>query len=411
MRYSGLFGRNTSAVVKKYDSVNHELLTKAGYIDQTGAGIFSFLPLGKRVLAKIESIIRDEMDKIGGQEMMMPSLQPKILWETSGRWNTVDVLYKVKSSRDHEYGLGPTHEEIVTPLAKKFVKSYRDLPLYLYHITAKFRDEPRAKSGILRGKEFGMKDLYSFHENHDDLLDFYKKITTAYITIFKRCGLHDIKITEASGGSFTKKYSHEFNVLTPSGEVDLIYCDKCTFAQNTEITKFKKGDACRECGGLLKIDKAIEVGNIFDLGTRFSESFDLSFTDRDGAKKLVVMGCYGIGTTRLLGAAVEINHDEKGIVWPAQIAPFQCHLVNLSPKSQTHADAAYRTLKGNEIEVLYDDRMERSTGEKLMLADLIGIPVRLIISERTGGTIEWKSRADTKTKMMAISEVIDKLTL
>ncbi|HLD27187.1 MAG TPA: aminoacyl--tRNA ligase-related protein [Patescibacteria group bacterium] len=412
MRYSHLFGKTTSNVTKKYDSISHELLMKAGYIDQVAAGIFSFLPLGKRVLARIESIIRDEMNTIGGQEIAMPALQPKAVWETTDRWNSVDDLFKIKSMYGKEYGLGPTHEEIVTPLAKKYVKSYRDLPLYLYQIAPKFRDEARAKSGILRGREFGMKDLYSFHENRADLSSFYTKVTDAYLTIFKRCGLIDVKITEASGGSFAKKYSHEFNVITPAGEVDLIYCTACNFAQNTEIAALQKGDVCPHCTkGSVQIDKAIEIGNIFDLGTRFSSAFDLTFTARDGSQQFPMMGCYGIGTTRLLGTVVEVNHDEKGILWNRETAPYDCHLINLSSDQEKHADAVYRTLLGKGFEVLYDDRIEISSGQKLMVADLIGIPIRLIVSDRTGRDIEWKSRTDKKTRMMTVAQVIEKLSL
>lgn len=411
MKYSHLFGKTTSHTIRKYDSVNHELLTKAGFIDQTASGIFSFLPLGKRVLTRIETIIHEEMDRIGGQEIMMPSLQPKELWDATERWNTVDVLYKIKSRHEHEYGLGPTHEEVVVSLAKKYLKSYRDLPLYLYQIAPKFRDERRAKSGILRGREFGMKDLYSFHENRVDLESFYAKITDAYMTIFNRCGLTEIKITEASGGSFTKKYSHEFNVITSAGEVDLIYCTACNFAQNTEIAVLKKGDACPKCAkGIVRIDKAIEVGNIFDIGTRFSAAFDLSFTAQDGSKQHPMMGCYGIGTTRLMGTIVETHHDEKGIIWPREITPYDCYLINLSPDQEKHADAVYRTLIGKGFEVLYDDRVEMSSGEKLMVADLIGVPVRLIVSDRTGRDIEWKNRTEKKTRMMTMAYVIDALS-
>lgn len=412
MRYSHLFGKTTNDITKKYDSISHELLLKSGYIDQVASGIFSLLPLGKRVLARIESIIRDEMNAVGGQEIMMPSLHPKALWETTQRWNTIDVLFKTKSSYGKEYGLGPTHEEIVTPVAKKYVKSYRDLPLYLYQIAPKFRDEARAKSGILRGREFGMKDLYSFHENKKDLISFYSKITQSYLSIFRRCGLTEVKITEASGGSFTKKYSHEFNVITPAGEVDLIYCTSCEYAQNTEIVTLKKGEMCPTCGKYtLLVDKAIEVGNIFDLGTRFSSAFDLSFTAQDGSKQFPIMGCYGIGTTRLLGTVVEVHHDEKGIIWPEEIAPYDCQLINLSFDQEKHADAVYRTLAGKGLQVLYDDRVEVSSGQKLMGADLIGIPTRLVISDKTGHDIEWKNRTEKKIYMMTMAEVIEKLSL
>jgi prolyl-tRNA synthetase len=338
----------------------------------------------------------------------MPSLHPKQLWQQTGRWETVDVLFKIKSQHNQEYALGPTHEETVTPLAKKFIKSYKDLPLALYHITPKFRDEPRAKSGILRGREFGMKDLYSFHESAEDLHQYYQKVIDAYLNVFHRCGLKEIKITEASGGSFTKKFSHEFNVITPSGEVNLIYCPNCNFAQNEEISQEK--NLCPKCKkGKLKKDKAIEVGNIFDLGTKFTEAFDLKYTDKNGKQKYPVMGCYGIGTTRLMGTIVEVYHDEKGIIWPETVAPFKVHLVGLDLKNQEVKKQVfnlYQKLVDEKIEVLFDDREETSVGEKLTDADLIGIPYRLIISKRTGDKIEFKKRSEKNSKLLTFEEIL-----
>lgn len=413
MLYSKLFGQ-TVKESRKYESKSHELLTKAGFIDQVSSGIYNFLPLGKRVLTKIENIIRQEMEAIGAEELAMPLLHPKQLWETTSRWDTVDVLFKTKSIHGQQYALAPTHEEIVTPLAKKYIRSYRDLPLFLYHITEKFRDEPRPKSGILRGREFGMKDLYSFHQTHDDLLLFYKKVTQAYLSIFKRCGLSKIKITEASGGSFTKKYSHEFNILTPAGEVNLVYCSNCDFAQNEEILPLRHDRNqlvnCPNCHkNSLQKAKAIEVGNIFDLGTKFSTAFDLKFIDRKGNQSLVVMGCYGIGTTRLLGTIVEVNGDEKGIVWPKEVSPYQAHLINLVKDSKKYADLIYRTLVSHNFAVIYDERDHISGGEKLTTADLVGIPVRLIISDKTGEKIEWKERSNDKKLLLTHQEVIEKL--
>jgi len=409
MRYSQLFGKAIKETSKKYESLSHELLTKAGFIYQVASGIYNILPLGKRVMAKIEQIIRQEMNTIGGQEITMPLLHPKTLWEKTNRWQTLDVLFKSKSRFGQEYALAPTHEETVVPLAKKWIKSYRDLPLYLYHITEKFRDEPRPKSGILRGREFGMKDLYSFHENYEDFISFYQKVIKAYLKIFRRCGLSDIRITEASGGSFTKKHSHEFNVLTEAGEVDLIYCQNCDFTQNKEICQRKNGDLCQKCNqGRLKAGKAIEVGNIFDLGARFAEAFGVTFVSRDGQLHFPIMGCYGIGTSRLLGAIVEINNDEKGIIWPKEVTPYQCHLINIR-NLRDLSDLVYRSLKAEKIDVLYDDRENTSGGEKLMTADLIGIPIRLIVSEKTKDKVEWKERTEEKKKFLSISETIKKL--
>ncbi len=407
MLYSKLFGK-TKKEVKEYESISHKLLTQAGFIDQVASGIFEYLPLGKIVLSKIENIIREEMSAIDAQEVLMPSLHPKNLWEQTGRWSSVDVLFKVKSQWANEYALAPTHEETVTPLAKKFIKSYKDLPLALYHITAKFRDEKRAKSGILRGREFGMKDLYSFHTDKEDLEKYYKKVIDAYLKIFSRCGFKDIKITEASGGSFTKKFSHEFNVITPAGEVDLIYCSKCNFAQNEEISTVK--DKCPKCQSSLLKNKAIEVGNIFDLGTRFSEAFDLKFTDKDGSQKYPVMGCYGIGTTRIMGAVVEVYHDDHGIIWPEEVAPYRFHLIGLDLKDEkikSKVYQVYKVLKENGLEVLFDDREEVSAGEKFNNTDLIGIPYRLVISKKTGKKIEIKKRSEKEIKIIELNQILN----
>lgn len=409
MLYSQLFGKTIKEVSAKYEARSHELLTRGGFINQVASGIYNILPLGKKVMVKIEQIIREEINAIGGQEITMPLLHPKTLWQKTDRWQTVDILFKTKSRFGQEYALAPTHEETVVPLAKKWIKSYRDLPLYLYHITEKFRDEPRPKSGILRGREFGMKDLYSFHENHDDLVAYYQKVIKAYLRIFKRCGLTNIRITEASGGSFTKKYSHEFNVLTEAGEVYLIYCNSCNFTQNKEITKIKEGERCPKCGHTrLQTGKAIEVGNIFDLGTRFSQAFKVSFIGRDNQSHLAVMGCYGIGTTRLLGAIAEINNDKNGIIWPKEVTPYHCHLVNLNLLGNL-SDVVYNTLKAKKVDVLYDDRDNISGGEKLMTADLIGIPVRLVISEKTKTNVEWKERTEEKKKLLSVAEIIEKV--
>lgn len=410
MRYSQLFGKTIKEVSKKYEARSHELLTRAGFIDQVASGVYNILPLGKRVINKIEQIIREEINAIGGQEIAMPLLHPKRLWQKTKRWQTVDILFKTKSRFGQEYALAPTHEETVVPLAKKWIKSYRDLPLCLYHITEKFRDEPRPKSGILRGREFGMKDLYSFHENQEDLISYYQKVIKAYVKIFNRCGLTDVKITEASGGSFTKKHSHEFNVLTDAGEVDLIYCPRCDFCQNKEITKMRENNPCPKCSkGRLKTGRAIEVGNIFDLGTRFSQAFDLVFIGRDNQPHLVVVGCYGIGTSRLLGTIVEIHNDDKGIIWPKTVAPYQIHLVGLDLKDKkvsSKAEKIYQLLKKNNVEVLYDDRQGITAGEKLVTADLIGIPTRLVISQKTAQKIELKQRNQNKKTLLSADELI-----
>ncbi|OGK28721.1 hypothetical protein A3D06_01450 [Candidatus Roizmanbacteria bacterium RIFCSPHIGHO2_02_FULL_40_9] len=393
---------------REYDSRSHQLLIQGGFLDQVASGLYTFLPPGRNVLKKIEHIVRKHIKDLGALEVDMPSLQPKPLWEQTQRWDAVDVLYKVESRHGGEYGLAATAEEVVTPLAKKYIKSYKDLPLALFQITNKFRDEPRPKSGILRGREFRMKDLYSFHANEDDFNQFYARVIDAYLKIFKECGLEDVKITEASGGDFTNKHSHEFNVLTDAGEVDLIYCATSNKALNTEVVKNPKHPEI-QCDGEIKEGKAVEVGNIFDLQYRFSKPFDFKYVDEYGKKHLILMGCYGIGTSRLIGAVVETHNDKGGMIWPKNITPFHAHLANLNSKDAKFADLIYRTLTAEGFDVLYDDRDDISAGEKLVTADLIGIPIRLVVSERTKDCVEWKERTSEKANLMTPTDLVDKL--
>ncbi len=260
MKYSKMLGKTRKNIPSEATAINHKLLLQGGFVDQLSAGVFTWLPLGLRVLRKIDAVIREEMNAIGGQEVTMPALISKANWEKGKRWEGTDVLFKIKSQTDKEYGLGFSHEEVVTPLAAQYIQSYKDLPLFIYQIQEKFRDELRAKSGMLRGREFGMKDLYSFHASEEDLHSYYQTVKEAYLKIFARIGLTDVKVTEASGGSFTKKNSHEFNVLTGAGEVDLLYCDACSFAENTEVATAKAGETCPSCGkGAVKEGKAIEI--------------------------------------------------------------------------------------------------------------------------------------------------------
>lgn len=406
MKYSQLFAKTRKTVTSDATSINHELLLKGGFVDQLAAGIFTWMPLGLKVLRKIESIIREELDAIGAQEVVMPALIPKGNWEEGGRWDGIDILFKVKSQTDKEYGLGFSHEEVVTPLAKQYIHSYKDLPISIYQIQTKFRDELRAKSGVLRGREFGMKDMYSFHVSLDDLHSYYNKVIDTYFRIFARMGMDKVKMTEASGGSFTKKHSHEFNVLTKAGEVDLAYCNSCSFAENSELSTHKEGETCPLCKkGTLVVGKGIEVGNIFDLGTRFSDSFGVNFTDVDGTTKPVVMGCYGIGTTRIVGALVELFHDEKGMMWPEAVSPFQVHLITL-PGGENEGETLYKELMNMGIDVLWDDRSDVSAGVKFADVDLIGIPLRFVVSSKTGGKVEVKKRSSKETTIVSTSEAL-----
>lgn len=414
MKQSQLFSKTTRDAPADEVSVNAKLLTRAGFVEKLMAGVYSYLPLGLRVIKNIENIIREEINAIGGQELLLPAMHPKENWERTGRWKDPgrEVMFQFPGRGDREYGLGWTHEEIITPLVKKFVHSHKDLPFAAYQIQTKFRDEPRAKSGLLRGREFAMKDLYSFHANEADLDSFYNVVLAAYKKIFVRLGL-DARVTEASGGAFSK-YSHEFQVLTPAGEDIIILCDHCDFAQNREIVKLETGAPCPKCSAPVRAERAIEVGNIFKLKTRFSQAFNLTYKDALGKDQLVLMGCYGMGIGRALGSIVEVHHDDKGILWPAAVAPFNVHLLALQDTPEVHkaADKIYASLQKLKIDVLYDDRTHASTGEKLNDADLIGIPVRLIVSEKTiaAESIEVKKREEKNATLIKTKDIQKFLT-
>ncbi len=560
MRQSQLFYKTYKEKPKDEESKNAELLIRAGFIDKVMAGVYNYLPLGYRVLKKIEDIIREEMDKLGAQEILMPVLHPKENWEATGRWEIMSVLFKIKGANNREYALGPTHEEIVTPLAKKFVFSYKDLPVALYQIQTKFRNEPRSKSGLLRGREFSMKDLYSFHTTSADLDNYYQQVQQAYQRIIQRLGLEKLTLeVYASGGDFSK-YSLEYQTVCDSGEDLIFIVDSQHKAFNREIAPARapqfdnssepvatleevkgegiigveelakflnipvekttktilfenekaeviaaavRGDydvneiklaevaGCKqlklaspetvkrvtgaeigyagilnlppevkvfmddslqgrvnfECGAnrtnyhtinvnfgrdlpepdkfydikLAKpgdyypetnekyvVKKAIEIGNIFKLKTKFTDAFNFSYKDENGKLKPVLMGCYGFGPSRVMGTLVEVFHDEHGIIWPESVAPFKYHLINLSKNEQVkqQADKVYQALINSGEEVLYDDRLEVSAGEKLAEADLIGIPYRLVISDKTGGKLELKKRNQSSVKLIELGELL-----
>ncbi len=415
MLQSKLFYKTNKEKSSEAGAVSHDLLTRAGFVDQLMAGVYSFLPLGFLVLKNIENIIRKNMINARSQEILMPVLQPKENWQKTGRWNNLDILFKVKGSGDKEYALGPTHEEVVSPLAKKIVFSYRDLPLSVFQIQTKFRDELRAKSGILRTREFLMKDLYSFHASQDDLDKYYDKMIKVYFNIFKELGIGSkTYLTLASGGTFSK-YSHEFQMVTDAGE-DIIYiCKKCKTAINKEIKA--ENPVCPKCSSdNFQEKKAVEVGNIFKLGTKYSLPFDLKFRHADGSEKPVIMGCFGIGLSRGMGAVVEANHDDKGIIWPKEVAPFLVHLIEINPsagsgqakKVNTTAQKIYQDLQKQNIQVLYDDRQDKSAGEKFAEADLIGIPFRVVVSEKTlaKNSVEVKERAKKSVKLVKTKDLI-----
>ena len=401
MKQSELFTTTLRQAPKDEESRNAELLIRAGFIEKVMAGVYAFLPLGLRVIKKIENIIREEILSLGGQEIFLSSLQPRSVWEQTGRWNTLDVLFKFTSFYSkNDYALGPTHEEILTPIIQKYVSSYKDLPLAVFQIQNKFRDEKRPKTGLLRGREFLMKDLYSFHVDEKDLNRFYDRTAKAYLRIFKKAGIGEkTYLTYASGGTFSK-YSHEFQTLTPAGEDTIYVCDQCRLAINKEIIDDQS--ACPKCGNkILREEKAVEVGNIFKLRTKFSEPFGLKFKDKKGAEHNVEMGCYGLGLSRLMGTIVEVNNDEKGMIWPENVAPYRFHLLELK---KGLGKKIYQRLLADGIEVLYDDRGV-SAGEKFADADLIGLPYRLVVSEKTGSRIELKRRASETKKMMKYEDI------
>ena len=410
MRQSKLFTKTKKEAPSDEVSKNAEFLIRGGFVHKEMAGVYSYLPLGLRVLKKIENIIREEMNKTGGQEIFMSTLQPKENWEKTGRWSAMTDLYKVSDSSGREMALGPTHEEIVVPILKNYISSYKDFPVAVYQVQNKFRMELRSKSGILRGREFIMKDMYSFHSSQEDFEKFYDKMKNAYKNIFERTGIgHLTYLTFASGGTFAK-YSHEFQTLAPAGE-DTIYVDEVSgTALNKEVLSNEVLVQLNLNKEKLVERRAIEVGNIFDLKTKYSAPFDLTFTDEKGAKHPVLMGCYGIGLGRLMGAIVEALSDDKGVVWPASVAPFQVHVLSLGENEnvQKEANKIYEYLLKNNVEVLFDDRADISPGEKFADTDLLGIPFRAVVSERSikEGGIELKKRTEEKGQVISLDELL-----
>ncbi|HET7099128.1 MAG TPA: aminoacyl--tRNA ligase-related protein [Patescibacteria group bacterium] len=394
MRQSELFPKTRKDNPKDAESINHKLLVRGGFIDQLMVGSWTLLPLGFRVVAKINKIIREEINAIGGQEMLMPLLHPKEIWNETGRWDKADeVMYKLTDTRKKEFALSFTHEEIVMDLLRKNITSYQDLPVAVYHFSTKFRNEMRAKSGILRGREFMMKDLYSAHTTEEDLMDYYEKVKDAYSKIFTRLGFK-FKIAKASGGVFTDKFTHEFQVMADSGEDTIYWKEGDKEAINEEVLEGKKED--------YESAKSIEVGNIFPLGTWYAERMRFYFTDKDGKKKPVWFGSYGIGSTRVMGTWVEVSHDDKGIVWSKEISPFDAHLIELPGGN---GKEVYEKLTEAGIDVLWDER-EVGAGQKFADSDLIGIPVRLVVSAKTGDKIELKERTSDESKLLDLKEVL-----
>ena len=406
MRMSKTFIKTLREAPKDEAAKNGALLIRAGFVHKEMAGIYDYLPLGLRVLENIKNIVREELNKLGCEELLLSTLQNPEPWQKSGRWDSekMDIWFKTELSAGGELGLAPTHEEPITNLLKTYVKSYKDLPLYLYQFQTKFRNELRAKSGILRGREFLMKDLYSFHTSEEDLNDFYAKIEQAYTKIFARLGLGDDTFeTFASGGVFSK-YSHEYQTLLPVGEDTVYFTEDKSLFLNEEVFTDEVLAEFKKSKSEFKSAPAAEVGNIFKLKFKYSEPIGLNFSNEKNEQKTVYMGCYGIGVSRLVGVIAEKFSDEKGLVWPESVAPFKYYLVGIGERGIAAAEKLYA---GHENEILFDDRDARP-GEKFADADLIGLPFRLVVSDKTltDGKIEVTNRQNGATKLLPLTELL-----
>jgi len=405
MLQSLLFVPTLKDAPKDAEVKSHRLMSRSGLIKQTAAGIYTYLPVGYKIIKKIENIIREELDMIGCSELLMPALQPSDLWKESGRWDKYGPeLMRLKDRKERDFCLGPTHEEVITDVVRDHINSYKKLPIGLYQIQTKFRDEMRPRFGLMRGREFIMKDLYTFHESEEDLDVWYKKVTQAYINIFNRCGL-DTKIVASDTGQIGGDEADEFMVMSEVGEDTITYCMSCSYAANQEHSGLEEGDKCPLCGGTIKTAKGIEVGNIFKLGTKYSEAMGAKFLNKDGQQKAMIMGCYGIGISRTLMASVEQHSTEDAILWPEELKPFDIHIIPVNTKDETQsnlADSIYKELLSNGYQVLLDDRQERA-GSKFKDADLIGIPIRIVVGKNAiDGNVELLNRnADEKVLVSA----------
>ena len=413
MRLSQNFTKTRKEAPADETARNAQLLLRAGYIHKMMAGVYAYLPLGKRVLDNISQIVREEMNAIGGQEVQMTALQPRELWEKTDRWDDqkVDNWFKTSLKNGTELGVGLSHEEPIVDSLRPFVNSYKDLPIYVYQIQTKFRNELRAKSGLLRGREFMMKDMYSFARTQEEHTRLYEEVAAAYLRVYERLGLGDVTYrTSADGGYFTDKFSDEFQTISPIGE-DTIYVDE---AKRLAVNKEVYTDENLVKLGLKKEDlvekKAVEVGNIFPLESKYSDALDLYYIDEAGNRQSIIMGCYGIGISRLVGMIAEHFADDKGLSWPENIAPVKVYLVQIGKESVALADELYKELQDKGIEVIYDDRDERP-GTKFADAELMGIPYRVTVSDRLMAEekFEFTPRATGETELLTREELLAKL--
>ncbi|MFZ2125578.1 MAG: aminoacyl--tRNA ligase-related protein [Candidatus Saccharimonadales bacterium] len=415
MRVSKLFTRTSKNAPADEVAKNAQLLIRAGFIHKEMAGVYAYMPLGLKVLENIKKIVREEMDAVGGQEIMMTTLQPKDIWEKTDRWDDakVDNWFKTKLINGAELGVGLTHEEPIVDAVSNYLNSYKDMPFAVYQIQNKFRNELRAKSGLLRGREFLMKDMYTFCRNQEQHEQEYEKIVAAYHKVYDRLGIGNITYrTYADGGIFTPRFSDEFQTISDVGE-DTIYLDEEKgVAINEEILTDENLEKLGLDREKLVQKKAVEVGNTFHLETKYTDALGLYYADESGAKQSIIMGCYGIGISRLMGVIAELFSDEKGLVWPDNIAPYKVYLVQIgnSQAVTSCSDKLYDDLRANGIEVLYDDRDVRP-GQKFADSELMGIPYRITVSERLveDGLYELVGRKDGQKTLLTSEQLLAKL--
>jgi len=409
MKQSKMFIPTLREVPSDAEIRSHQYLLRAGYIRQVAAGIYSYLPLAKRVLTKIENIVREELEAIGSNELLMPALHPRELWDQTGRWDVYGAeLMRLTDRHDREFALGPTHEEVITTIVRDHVRSYKKLPINVFQIQTKFRDEARPRFGLMRGREFVMKDAYTFHASEDCLEEAYQNFVQAYHHIFTRCGLN-YRMVEADSGQIGGSQSAEFMALAEVGEDTIVYSTTGSYAANIEVANLAVGDPAPDGNGVVNHAKGIEVGHVFKLGTKYSEAMKANFLDEFQKEKPVMMGCYGIGISRVIMAAIEQNHDDKGITWPKSIAPFAIHVVPVDVKKEAQlsvAEKIYSDLLAAGFEVLLDDRKERA-GVKFSDADLIGLPIRITVGQGVlEGRIEIKLRQTGEAFEVNLDELV-----
>jgi prolyl-tRNA synthetase len=408
MRQSQLFAPTLKEAPKDAEVRSHQVMTRAGMIKQVAAGVYAYLPLGLKVLQSIERIVREEMDALGANELLLPALTPADLWQESGRWDKYGPeLMRLKDRKDRDFLLGPTHEEVITYVTRDYAKSYKKLPIALYQIQTKFRDELRPRFALMRGREFSMKDLYTFHTSEEDLDTWYQNVWQAYLRIFKRVGL-DVKVVNSDTGQMGGKSAHEFMVMSEVGEDTITYCDTCDYAANVEYSKLSVGDRCPSCDqGKTLVAKGIEVGNIFKLGTKYSESMNAKFTNDQGKEQPIIMGCYGLGVSRTLMAIVEQHTFDNCLIWPKEVRPYTYHILiadNTNGEQVRQAEALYQSLK-TKASVLLDDRSER-LGSKFQDADLIGSPIVIVFGKDVAeGYVEIHHRVMNQKERVLLKDI------